>query len=672
MIRTEELLAARRIDGGRQYFTRAYDFGFTKTLSETMGLWPRDSILKDMVAIVRAYRPHIIISIWSGTPSDGHGQHQYSGVVAREVFDASADTVRFPPAKLGGLPPWSALKFYRSRGFRGGPTSDTFNVGEYDPLLGESYAEIASVSRSQHRSQGQGSVPQLGVSMDGVKLEVSRVSDAAVPERTMFDGIDTSWARFKDVRLVDSARTALDSLVIAQAAVNAARDLMDPSRMVAPLASYVRLVARAASGIDCTTSQSLGSIALAACRGAIGDLALALGATRARGTQALLDAAGVNVEVTAPRELVAEDDTLPVSVAVFNEGRTSIEFARAELTGARPASSSPARPVAPDSVARVTLQFHAASTPSYSWWLRYPLNGDVFNFGNTGNAVAPELIVGEDRLGESSVEVTLRIAGATVTVPAGPIVRRFADRARGEIRRPLATVPAISVLLEHEVEYALANHPFDRTITVHVRSAEPAPCDVDVSLAAAQRSHGRHGDAAPVAQAVRRRRRRLPRARHAQARTRFDHRRRDERRQPLRARLRADRVRAHSSVALLPRVDRAHRVGRRDVRESQNRLRARRWRQRDADARSNSVSTVTELDPADAAAGEVSINSRRSSSARVPTRRVPRSCPNNPALMRFVRDGGTLVVQYGQNEMQRAGNSAVSRDAGQSRRSCDR
>ncbi|HEY9228473.1 MAG TPA: PIG-L family deacetylase, partial [Gemmatimonadaceae bacterium] len=105
MIRTEELLAARRIDGGRQYFTRAYDFGFSKTLDETLQRWPRDSILKDMVAIVREFRPHVIISVWSGTPADGHGHHQYAGVVSRDVFEAAGDTVRFPPSRVGGLLP---------------------------------------------------------------------------------------------------------------------------------------------------------------------------------------------------------------------------------------------------------------------------------------------------------------------------------------------------------------------------------------------------------------------------------------------------------------------------------------------------------------------------------------------------------------------------------------
>src|SRR5919205_3211503 len=97
-IRTEELLAARRLDGGRQFFGRAFDFGFSKSAEETFQHWPHDSVLGDVVKIVRAYRPDVIIAIWSGTPADGHGHHQASGILAREAYDASADTVRFPTA----------------------------------------------------------------------------------------------------------------------------------------------------------------------------------------------------------------------------------------------------------------------------------------------------------------------------------------------------------------------------------------------------------------------------------------------------------------------------------------------------------------------------------------------------------------------------------------------
>src|ERR671931_2438200 len=117
VIRTEELLAARRIDGAHQYFTRAYDFGFSKTAEETFRHWPHDSVLGDVVKVVRAFRPHVIISIWSGTPQDGHGHHQAAGILAREAYDASADTARFPADTFGA--PWAVPKFYRNTSYRG-------------------------------------------------------------------------------------------------------------------------------------------------------------------------------------------------------------------------------------------------------------------------------------------------------------------------------------------------------------------------------------------------------------------------------------------------------------------------------------------------------------------------------------------------------------------------
>src|SRR5829696_3182588 len=116
VIRTEELLAARRIDGGRQYFTRAYDFGFSKTSDEAFRHWPKDSILRDVVTAVRAFKPHVIVSMFSGTPRDGHGHHQAAGILAREAYDIAGDTARFPVARFG--PAWTPLKFYRAARFR--------------------------------------------------------------------------------------------------------------------------------------------------------------------------------------------------------------------------------------------------------------------------------------------------------------------------------------------------------------------------------------------------------------------------------------------------------------------------------------------------------------------------------------------------------------------------
>src|SRR5262249_12018419 len=114
LIRSEELLGARALDGARQYFTRAFDFGFSKTLAETERFWPRDSVLKDVVRVVRRLRPQIIVAVFSGTPRDGHGQHQMAGWVAPEAFKAAGDPARFPELAREGLAPWTPLKLYRN------------------------------------------------------------------------------------------------------------------------------------------------------------------------------------------------------------------------------------------------------------------------------------------------------------------------------------------------------------------------------------------------------------------------------------------------------------------------------------------------------------------------------------------------------------------------------
>src|SRR6185436_3620100 len=107
VIRTQELLAARRIDGAQQFFTRAIDFGFTKTPEETLAKWGHDRILADMVWTIRQYRPDVIILRFSGTPADGHGQHQASALLGKEAYFAAADPNRFPEQ---GLDPWKAKR----------------------------------------------------------------------------------------------------------------------------------------------------------------------------------------------------------------------------------------------------------------------------------------------------------------------------------------------------------------------------------------------------------------------------------------------------------------------------------------------------------------------------------------------------------------------------------
>jgi LmbE family N-acetylglucosaminyl deacetylase len=164
LVRTGELMAARELDGADQFFTRAYDFGYSKSADETFTFWPRDSLLADVVAVVRRFRPQIIVSIFSGTPRDGHGQHQVAGILAQEAYEAAGDPQRFPGQLAEGLRPWTPLKLYRSARFDRAAATLEVETGALDPLYGRSYHQIAMASRSRHQSRARARTPCSTVS----------------------------------------------------------------------------------------------------------------------------------------------------------------------------------------------------------------------------------------------------------------------------------------------------------------------------------------------------------------------------------------------------------------------------------------------------------------------------------------------------------------------------
>jgi LmbE family N-acetylglucosaminyl deacetylase len=196
IVRTGELLAARDLDGGRQFFTRAFDYGYSKSAEEALSFWPRDELLADVVWVVRSFRPHVIVSVFSGTPSDGHGQHQAAGIMAREAFAAAGDPSRFPEQLEMGVEAWAPSKLYQSSRRRffapqGRVDDGSLDVqtGVHDPLLGRSLLQLSMESRSQHRSQNMGAGQPPGPSLTGVILVESRVGDEA---DEIFAGIDTT------------------------------------------------------------------------------------------------------------------------------------------------------------------------------------------------------------------------------------------------------------------------------------------------------------------------------------------------------------------------------------------------------------------------------------------------------------------------------------------------
>jgi LmbE family N-acetylglucosaminyl deacetylase len=385
VIRTEELLAARRIDGAHQYFARGYDFGFSKTADETRKHWPQDSLLNDVMTVMRAFRPHIVITTFSGTPRDGHGHHQISAIVARDAYNLAADTVRFPVKEFGA--PWTPSKFYRLARFSPQDRTIAINVGEYDPYLGLSYQEIAADSRSQHKSQGQGTLRRKGVVWDYLTREDSRVpAPPAKEEKSIFAGLDTTRLLVQDGRV---------------------------------------------------TPPELPS--------------------------------GIALEAVADRQALALGDTAKVTMTLYNRGRVPVHIESGTI-------HFPAT-LLPDSSYRWTQPFVGAEI-TQPWWLAQPRNGDLFTPRVTG-------ISEDERERRNWAHLTV-LAGSQGTLldVAAPIVSHYVDPVRGDVQRPMIVAPGISVALDEATTMIRANVPSSQVIKTTLRSAfnDTAPVTVSLSL----------------------------------------------------------------------------------------------------------------------------------------------------------------------------------------------
>lgn len=240
VIRTEELLAARRLDASRQFFTRARDFGYSKSAAETLAVWGHDEVLADVVWVIRSFQPDVIITRFDENPPN-HGHHTASATLAREAFAAAADPLRFPEQLARGVSTWQTERlFHNLSTWRPVTIPDdalALDVGGYDPRLGLGYGELAAASRTQHKSQGFGRAGERGpLSEHLVLLAGSR------PEHDLLDELELTWARFGAparplVAALVAARASLDrdepekSIPALLAARTALADLPDDVRV---------------------------------------------------------------------------------------------------------------------------------------------------------------------------------------------------------------------------------------------------------------------------------------------------------------------------------------------------------------------------------------------------------------------------------------------------------
>lgn len=403
-IRTQELLAARRIDGAEQFFTSAVDFGFSKTAEETLRMWGHERVLGDVVRTIRAFRPDVILTRFPPDARAGHGHHIASAILAREAFEAAADPARFPEQLRAGLRPWQATRLlwnhflFTDEAPAPPPGSLTLDVGAYDPLLGRSYGELAAESRSQHRSQGFGVLAQRGR-----RLETFEAVDGRPAKADLFEGIDLAWSRFPGTGAV-------------AASLREARQAYRPDHPAASLPALLRTLRELRALPPEVRVEPL------------------VQAKAAEVEEAIRAAAGLWMEAIADRQRVAPGDPLTVNAALLARGGAPLRAEALVLEAVRPEGirvlerreGAPLADNAPWKAA-FTVAVPADTPLGQPHWLGGP--------GAEAWAGLPE----------SPAPFRLR---ATLSTPDGPFevivpVRfRFRDPVLGERYQPLAVVPA--------------------------------------------------------------------------------------------------------------------------------------------------------------------------------------------------------------------------------------
>ncbi len=410
LIRTQELLAARRIDGGEQFFARAIDFGYSKFPEETLAQWGREGLLEDMVRVIRQFRPDVIIARFPPPPGDGgHGQHTAVGHLGPIAFEAAADPKQFP--ELGE--PWRAkryvwnvFQFGRQRGeeLELTPGRVRMELGDYDPVLGRSYAEIAGESRSQHRSQAMGA----GQSKGALPAYFDHVAGDK-GDQDLLDGVDLSWSR------IDGGDAVGRHLAKAQ-------EEYDPRKPVAILPHLVA-ARRELEKLDGYWPE----------------------VKRPELSRAIELAAGLWIDVAAERWDAIPGHNLAVEATVLNRSGAKVGWRGLTLAGVERPISSGGKPAPFNQPLTEQVEVEISTDAPYSQppWLALEPTGTNYRYQD-------ESLIGlADKPPAMEAVLTLEVEGQPLQF-SKPVVYRWVDPARGERERSLEIVPPVAVMFTRE------------------------------------------------------------------------------------------------------------------------------------------------------------------------------------------------------------------------------
>ncbi|MES2389720.1 MAG: PIG-L family deacetylase [Bacteroidota bacterium] len=428
VIRTQELLAARRTDGGKQLFSRARDFGFSKNPEETFTIWPREEVLRDAVRIIRQIRPDVIITRFNPEPSPTHGHHTASAQIGLEAFKAAADPNRFPEdMKRDHTSPYQARRIFwnissfffagREKEFRAEQYLK-IDVGTFNPISGKSYQDNAADSRSMHKSQGFGSAGARGPAPDYFK---QLGGDSAKTD--ILENIDISWNRFPQGKIIE-------------AKTDSALKLYDPSfpyKAALPLLHALQYISKT----WVSTPESLRPL---------------LKSKSEQLEEALYAVLGLRIEACNAVQTMQPGQALNLTLEAANRSSLPVKALRLYGQGLDSTLSFDISPLKP---LRFTIKGGRLSS-GYTdpYWLRKP--------GTAGLFSVPAKSEYDDNLPENtapSVKVRLNIAGQESEINV-PVRYRVVDPVKGELYRPLEVIPAVTLEPAQKVLITDADKPF--------------------------------------------------------------------------------------------------------------------------------------------------------------------------------------------------------------------
>ncbi|MCX6319878.1 MAG: PIG-L family deacetylase [Bacteroidetes bacterium] len=422
LIRTQELLSARRIDGGEQFFTRAYDFGFSKNPEETFTKWDREKILSDVVWVIRKFQPDVIVTRFPTTGEGGHGHHTASAILANEAFAAAADPNRFPE-QLQYVTVWQTKRvMWNTFNFGGTNTQREdqlkIDVGGYNPLLGKSYGEIAAESRSQHKSQGFG-VPATR----GESLEYFKATKGDQPAAELLEGVDISWKRIPGGESISSS---IDSLT-------ASFDLLHPEKSVEGL---VKLYRRINALRDFTwKGQKLGEV-----------------------YRLIMQCSGLFIDATTTEQFAVQTDSIRINFALNNRLGTNSELQSIKLDEFDTTLNRALEKNKNFNLSK-TLYVPADKPITQPYWLAQKMEEGYFNVKEQQSIGKPDV--------DPAYRAMIRLSIYGEPFYYTPPVRyKFTDPVRGELYQPLTVISPALISPDEKIKISKGNNHFNGILNI--------------------------------------------------------------------------------------------------------------------------------------------------------------------------------------------------------------